>query len=114
MAGARAQAMRISGCVFRGLSHPALAVRDAQQTDKADARGIGHILRAGWFQKIYVKNEEIYRLVLVVHAVAQPQRQDPRHRKRDPPFDQDVWARGQQGQPEPVRRGWANRWPAFR
>jgi transposase len=36
------------------------------KTDKADARGIAHIMRAGWFREVHVKSEESYRLRLVL------------------------------------------------
>jgi transposase len=32
------------------------------KTDKADARGIAHIMRTGWFKEVHVKSEESYRL----------------------------------------------------
>jgi transposase len=36
------------------------------KTDKADARGIAHIMRAGWFREVHIKSEESYRLRLVL------------------------------------------------
>ena len=36
------------------------------KTDKADARGIAHIMRAGWFREVHVKSEESYRLRLLL------------------------------------------------
>ena len=34
------------------------------KTDKADARGIAHIMRTGWFREVHVKSDESYRLLL--------------------------------------------------
>jgi transposase len=36
------------------------------KTDKADARGIAHIMRTGWFREVHVKSEESYRLRLLL------------------------------------------------
>jgi transposase len=36
------------------------------KTDKADARGLAHIMRAGWFREVHVKSEESYRLRLLL------------------------------------------------
>jgi transposase len=36
------------------------------KTDKADARGIAHIMRAGWFREVHIKSEESYRLWLLL------------------------------------------------
>jgi transposase len=36
------------------------------KTDKADARGIAHIVRTGWFREVHVKSEESYRLRLLL------------------------------------------------
>jgi transposase len=36
------------------------------KTDKADARGIAHILRTGWFKEVHVKSEESYPLRLLL------------------------------------------------
>lgn len=36
------------------------------KTDKADALGIAHIMRTGWFRAAYVKSEEGYRLRLIL------------------------------------------------
>lgn len=36
------------------------------KTDKADALGIAHIVRTGWFRTAYVKSEESYRLRLIL------------------------------------------------
>jgi transposase len=32
------------------------------KTDKADARGIAHIMRTGWFREVHVKSDASYRL----------------------------------------------------
>ena len=36
------------------------------KTDKADARGIAHIVRTGWFREVHVKSEESYGLRLLL------------------------------------------------
>ncbi len=36
------------------------------KTDKADARGIAHIMRTGWFKEVHVKSAESYRLRLLL------------------------------------------------
>jgi transposase len=36
------------------------------KTDKADARGLAHIVRTGWFREVHVKSEESYRLRLLL------------------------------------------------
>jgi transposase len=36
------------------------------KTDKADARGIAHIMRTGWFREVHVKTDESYRLRLLL------------------------------------------------
>lgn len=36
------------------------------KTDKADARGIAHIMRTGWFKEAHVKSAESYRLRLLL------------------------------------------------
>jgi transposase len=36
------------------------------KTDKADARGIAHIMRTGWFREVNVKSDESYRLRLLL------------------------------------------------
>jgi transposase len=36
------------------------------KTDKADARGIAHIMHTGWFKEVHVKSEESYRLRLLL------------------------------------------------
>lgn len=36
------------------------------KTDRADARGIAHILRTGWFRQVHVKSNESYRLRLLL------------------------------------------------
>jgi transposase len=36
------------------------------KTDKADARGLAHIVRTGWFRAVHVKSEESYRLRLLL------------------------------------------------
>jgi transposase len=36
------------------------------KTDKADARGIAHIMRTGWFREVHVKSDESYRLRLLL------------------------------------------------
>lgn len=36
------------------------------KTDKADARGIAHIMRTGWFREVHIKSEESYRLRLLL------------------------------------------------
>jgi len=45
---------------------PAALSAMRNKTDKADARGIAHIMRAGWFREVHVKSEESYRLRLVL------------------------------------------------
>jgi transposase len=40
------------------------------KTDKADARGIAHIMRTGWFREVHVKSDESYRLRLSADATA--------------------------------------------
>lgn len=38
------------------------------KTDKPDALGIAHIMRAGWFRQAYIKSESCYRtLFLLTH-----------------------------------------------
>jgi transposase len=41
-----------------------LAMRN--KTDKADARGIAHIMRTGWFREVHVKSDASYRLRLLL------------------------------------------------
>jgi transposase len=36
------------------------------KTDKADARGIAHIMRTGWFKEVHVKSEDSYRMRLLL------------------------------------------------
>jgi len=36
------------------------------KTNRADARGIAHIVRTGWFWEVHVKSEESYRLRLLL------------------------------------------------
>jgi transposase len=36
------------------------------KTDKADARGIAHIMRTGWFREVHVKSKDSYRLRLLL------------------------------------------------
>jgi transposase len=36
------------------------------KTDKADARGIAHIMRTGWFREVHVKSDASYRLRLLL------------------------------------------------
>ena len=36
------------------------------KTDKAGARGIAHIMRAGWFREVHINSEESYRLRLLL------------------------------------------------
>jgi transposase len=36
------------------------------KTDKADARGIAHIVRTGWFREVHVKSKDSYRLRLLL------------------------------------------------
>jgi transposase len=36
------------------------------KTDKADARGIAHIVRTGWFREVHIKSEDSYRLRLLL------------------------------------------------
>jgi transposase len=36
------------------------------KTDKADALGIAHLMRTGWFRKAYIKSEACYRLRLLL------------------------------------------------
>ena len=35
------------------------------KTDKADALGIAHTMRTGWFRKAHIKSEACYRLQAV-------------------------------------------------
>ncbi len=36
------------------------------KTDKADARGIAHIMRTGWLWEVHVKSDKSYRLRLLL------------------------------------------------
>lgn len=36
------------------------------KTDKADALGIAHIMRTGWFRQAYIKSESCYRTRLLL------------------------------------------------
>jgi transposase len=36
------------------------------KTDAADALGIAHIMRTGWFRKVHIKSEACYRLRLLL------------------------------------------------
>lgn len=38
------------------------------KTDRNDARGLAQILRTGWFQPVYIKSDEAYRLRLLLTA----------------------------------------------
>lgn len=38
------------------------------KTDKNDARGLAQILRTGWFQPVYIKSDEAYRMRLLLTA----------------------------------------------
>jgi transposase len=52
-------------CVEAWHARAALAAM-RNKTDKADARGIAHIMRAGWFREVHVKSDESYRLRLLL------------------------------------------------
>jgi transposase len=66
VAAGRAQAPWRAGDLPRSLARAGGAVGDAQQDRKADARGIAHIMRAGWFREVHVKSEESYPLRLLL------------------------------------------------
>lgn len=36
------------------------------KTDKADARGLAHLMRTGWFRKAHIKSASCYRLRLLL------------------------------------------------
>ena len=36
------------------------------KTDKADALGLAHLMRTGWFRKAHIKSERCYRLRLLL------------------------------------------------
>ena len=38
------------------------------KTDRNDARGLAQILRTGWFQPVYIKSDEAYRMRLLLAA----------------------------------------------
>ena len=52
-------------CLEAGHARAALSAM-RNKTDKADARGIAHIVRTGWFREVHVKSEESYRLRLLL------------------------------------------------
>ena len=45
------------------------------KTDEADALGIAHIMRTGWFRQAHIKSESCYRHAAVADAAAQSQTQ---------------------------------------
>ena len=59
----------------RGLPAICLEARHARaalaaqrnKTDRADARGIAHIMRTGWFRQVHVKSQDSYRLRLLLN-----------------------------------------------
>jgi len=47
--------------------HAAVALQvQRNKTDKLDARGLAHLVRAGWYRSVQVKNEESHRLRLLL------------------------------------------------
>jgi transposase len=47
--------------------HAAAALRvQRNKTDKLDARGLAHLVRAGWYQPVHVKSEDSHRLRLLL------------------------------------------------
>ena len=40
------------------------------KTDKADALGLAHLMRTGWFRKAHIKSESCYRLRLLLTATS--------------------------------------------
>ncbi len=53
---------------FQGGDHILTAAMTAQRnkTDKADALGIAHIMRTGWFRHAHIKSEACYRMRLLL------------------------------------------------
>ena len=53
-------------CLEARHTRAALAAQ-RNKTDRADARGIAHIMRTGWFRQVHVKSRDSYRLRLLLN-----------------------------------------------
>jgi transposase len=47
------------------------------KTDRADALGLAHIMRTGWFRKAHIKSETCYRLQLLLTHRLKGRRKKP-------------------------------------
>ena len=59
----------VRGSLRRGrpwLDRLRLTNAGTEKTDKADALGLAHIMRTGWFKKAHIKSEACYRLRLLL------------------------------------------------
>ena len=76
MARLRTSVLTLAAVAFKQRGVPAICLEAwharaalsamRNKTDKADARGIAHIMRAGWFREVHIKSEESYRLRLLL------------------------------------------------
>ncbi len=66
-------------------------VSQRNKTDKADALGIAHIMRTGWFRQVHIKSRRL-SAPPAADSAPQSQAQVPRPRERDPALDQGVRA----------------------
>lgn len=55
-------------------------------TDKADALGIAHIMRTGWYRQAHIKSESCYRTKLLQTQRRNLKAKFPRPGGRHPPF----------------------------
>jgi transposase len=81
------------------------------KTDAADALGIAHIMRTGWFRKAHIKSEACYRLRLLLTHRRNLKRKFLDIEERDPALAQGV---RHPFEPHRARRFCASRWPAMR
>lgn len=83
------------------------------KTDKADARGIAHIMRTGWFKQVHVKSAESYRLRLLLTQRRNLKRNSSTSRMRSASRSRRSGSRSARSAAAPSRRGWANWWQAI-
>ena len=80
-------------CLEARHTRAALAAQ-RNKTDRADARGIAHIMRTGWFRQVHVKSRDSYRLRLLLNQRSNLKRKF---------LDIGVRIQGRPGEPRPIR-----------
>lgn len=75
------------------------------KTDKADALGIAHIMRTGWFRQAHNKSESCYRTELLLTHRRNLKGQVPRPGERHPPFAEGIRHPPEQGRARGFRAG---------